>query len=581
MEINKMLRTAKTAIPFLFGVTILLCAILIFLINRTTVIREEGAELLMHCTDMVHHNDEIVMHMMMYTSTLDPEILKKYNEMIDDYDFIYGRLDAMEARLTSSEKLYITRIKHLLSELESIEDAALDKIEQGDHDAAYELIFGGKYFEAVEELADVSHDLAYEIRYRTSKDARSAANQGSVGFAVLVIFFIATLVMLRFFINWFAKKMQEFANDAHWYQSLLNALPLPFSVTDMDLKSTYINKATEDMLGITMAEVKGMHCADIWKAGICNTKDCGVACLKRGQSSTQFSHGDFEFKVDASYLYDLNNKPVGHIEVVQNITDIVKAQKEQEKLLDAIHQASQLFLSDAKVIADGATSLADSATGQSAIVEELSASVNDIKDKTIRNSEIAKEATSMSTSIIANAQKGSEEMDKMMQAVREIDESSKQIEKVIKVIDSIASQTNLLSLNAAIEAARAGEAGRGFAVVAEEVRDLATKSAEAAKDTGKLIFNTVEKAQLGLKMATETAGSLNEIVEGINRNATLIDGIAKSCELQVDAIGHLNLGIDEVAQIAEETSATAEESASTSMEMSDQAQRLEDLISGR
>jgi methyl-accepting chemotaxis protein len=375
--------------------------------------------------------------------------------------------------------------------------------------------------------------------------------------------------------------MQEFAHDAHWYQSLLNAVPLPLSVTDNDLKCTYINKATENMLGITLADVKGMHCGDIWKAGICYTPECGVTCLKRGQSSTKFSHGDFFFQVDASYLYDNNNKPEGHVEVVQNITETMSHQREQAKLIDAIHQASAMFLNDAKMIADGATTLADGATGQSATIEELSAAINDIKEKTIHNAEIAKEASSLSASIITNAHTGSEKMDKMMQAVREIDESSKQIEEVIKVIDSIASQTNLLSLNAAIEAARAGEAGRGFAVVAEEVRDLATKSAEAAQDNGKLILSTVEKAQLGLEMATETTASLNEIVEGINRNAAHIDDISKSCELQVEAIGYLNAGVDEVAQIAEETSATAQESASTSQEMHEQAERLEELIRGK
>ena len=395
-----------------------------------------------------------------------------------------------------------------------------------------------------------------------------------------IIFFISSLVILRRSTNSFKHKEQKFSEKLHWYESALHAIPFPVSITDMDLKCTFINKPVEDMLGVKFADVKGKPCADIWKAAICNTPNCGVNCLRKGELSTQFNQGGFDFKVDVSYLHDMNRKPIGHIEVVQNITELVQS-KQQEKLIDAIHDTTHVFLEQAKQISNGAANLANGATGQSAAIEELSASINNIKETTIDNSSHAKEAAAMSATITINAQTGSEKMDKMMEAVREIDESSKQIENVIKVIDSIASQTNLLSLNAAIEAARAGEAGRGFAVVAEEVRDLASKSAEAARDTGKLILSTVEKAQLGLEMAAETSDSLNEIVTAINRNAAFIDDIAKSCESQVEALGHLNAGIDEVSKIAEDISSVAVENATISQEMGNQAERLEQLVKGK
>ncbi|MCL2050323.1 MAG: methyl-accepting chemotaxis protein [Lachnospiraceae bacterium] len=345
------------------------------------------------------------------------------------------------------------------------------------------------------------------------------------------------------------------------------------------MKTTFINKAVEDMLGVKLSDMREKYCGDVWKAGICNTPRCGIKGLKRGVPSTQFNAGGFDFKVDASYLHDKDHNRIGHIETVQNITDLLNAQREQQKLIEAVREASRVLANDSSIIADGAKHLADGVTKQTATTEELLSAVSDIKQKTINNATIAKDAATMFEEIIIDAEKGNAKMAQMIQAVKEIDESSKQIESVIKVIDSIATQTNLLSLNAAIEAARAGEAGKGFAVVAEEVRDLASKSAEAAKDTGRLIHSTVEKAHLGMEMAAETALSLQEIAKGISQNASNIKDIVKSCEEQTHAIGLLDAGIEEVANIAIETTEIAEKSITTSQDIKEQGSHLEELLS--
>ena len=170
-------------------------------------------------------------------------------------------------------------------------------------------------------------------------------------------------------------------------------------------------------------------------------------------------------------------------------------------------------------------------------------------------------------------------MDEMMGAVKEINQASQSIGKVIKVIEDIAFQTNILALNAAVEAARAGQHGRGFAVVAEEVRSLAEKSADAAKDTSSLIESSIDKASLGVRIAGETAESLADIVAGINESSQLIAQIAKSSGEQSLSMNQLNTSIDQVAQVVQQNSATAEESAAASMEMSSQSNLLYDLIS--
>ncbi len=230
-------------------------------------------------------------------------------------------------------------------------------------------------------------------------------------------------------------------------------------------------------------------------------------------------------------------------------------------------------------VADGSQALAQGATEQATAVEELSGSIANIASKTKVNTEQANTASKLANTIKENAEKGSVQMENMMQAVKEISEASISINKVIKVIDDIAFQTNILALNAAVEAARAGQHGKGFAVVAEEVRNLAAKSAEAAKDTSSLITNSIEKAQLGSKIAEETSKSLSEIVDGVSQSTVIVKGIAISSEEQSEAINQINTGIDQVAQVVSQNSATAEESAAASEELSGQATILEGLIS--
>jgi methyl-accepting chemotaxis protein len=243
-----------------------------------------------------------------------------------------------------------------------------------------------------------------------------------------------------------------------------------------------------------------------------------------------------------------------------------------------INNSSEQVSSGSKQIADGAQALAQGSTQQAAAVEQLSSSIAEIADKTKENAAMADKAAALSESIRHNAEKGSNQMGQMTQAVKEINEASQAISKVIKTIDDIAFQTNILALNAAVEAARAGQHGKGFAVVAEEVRSLASKSAAAAKDTAELIENSMEKAGLGAKIAGETAASLGEIVSGINESSVLVGDIAKSSEEQSRGIAQINKGIDQVAQVVQQNSATAEESAAAAQEMSSQSNMLEELI---
>ena len=244
-----------------------------------------------------------------------------------------------------------------------------------------------------------------------------------------------------------------------------------------------------------------------------------------------------------------------------------------------INSSSSQVSSGAKQVADGAQSLAQGSSEQAMAIEELSRSISEITEKTMINAATADKTSTLSAIIKENAEKGRLQMEEMIAAVNDINEASMGIGKIMKTIDDIAFQTNILALNATVEAARAGQAGKGFAVVAEEVRNLASKSAEASKDTGNMIQNSMEKAELGSRIAGETAARINEIMVGINESSSLVTEIAKSSEEQSMSITKINTGIDQVANVVQQNSATAQESAAASEEMHGQSNMLQQLIS--
>jgi len=276
-----------------------------------------------------------------------------------------------------------------------------------------------------------------------------------------------------------------------------------------------------------------------------------------------------DLTVDVKLLSDSDTMGKSMKQMVDNLND----------MFGNIQASTSQVSVGSKQVADGAQALAQGATEQAASIQQLSASIGEIATKTKENATIADKTAGLSGSIRDSAEKGSRQMDEMITAVKEINDASQAISKIIKTIDDIAFQTNILALNAAVEAARAGQHGKGFAVVAEEVRNLASKSAEAAKDTGDMIQNSMEKAELGSQIADETATSLKDIVTGISESGQLISEIAKASEEQSLGISQINTGIDQVAQVVQQNSATAEQSAAASEEMSSQSNMLEELIS--
>ena len=248
------------------------------------------------------------------------------------------------------------------------------------------------------------------------------------------------------------------------------------------------------------------------------------------------------------------------------------------EVMTNINSAAEQVSAGSRQVSDSSLTLSQGATEQASSIEELTSSIEQIFAQIKQNANNATEASELAEKTKLNAEKGNQQMADMLKSMEEINNASSNISKIIKVIDDIASQTNILSLNAAVEAARAGQHGKGFAVVAEEVRNLAARSADAAKETTNMIESSVKKVEDGSKLANETAVALSRIVEDVAEAAKLVNDIAIASNEQTMGINQINQGIMQVSEVVQNNTATAEEGASSSEELFTQADILKQQV---
>jgi methyl-accepting chemotaxis protein len=280
------------------------------------------------------------------------------------------------------------------------------------------------------------------------------------------------------------------------------------------------------------------------------------------------AHGKLDQRIQADY---------------QGIFDKLKqdANATGERLTDVIgriRESANTVSTGSTEIAQGNTDLSQRTEEQASSLEETASSMEEMTSSVRQTSENASHANDLAANAQSKAQKGGEVVSKAVGAMEEINTSSKKIADIIGVIDEIAFQTNLLALNAAVEAARAGEQGKGFAVVAGEVRNLAQRSAGAAKEIKDLIRDSVEKVDNGTDLVNKSGQTLAEIVEAVEKVTTMIKEISSASEEQASGIEQVNKAISQMDEMTQQNAALVEEASAASETMTEQAKNMLDLV---
>lgn len=290
-----------------------------------------------------------------------------------------------------------------------------------------------------------------------------------------------------------------------------------------------------------------------------------------GKHLADMASGNFDIRTDCPEVYQ------GEFEKLLLAMRDMKNQ--MIVTLRSIEDASSQVSAGSTNLAEASQSLAEGATEQAGAVEELQATITSITENIEKAADQAHESYVQARQYADEADNSRAQMTAMVDAMTRINETSKNIENIISEIEDIASQTNLLSLNASIEAARAGEAGRGFAVVADQIRQLAEQSTKSAVDTRELIEGSLEEIAEGNKAADKAAASIETVVEGIGKIAESSQNISQVSRDQATAMEQAEQGVNQISEVVQANSATAQESSATSEELSAQAVSLDELIS--
>lgn len=461
-------------------------------------------------------------------------------------DIAWAELEKLD--ITASEWAYLEQIAALSNNLVPLETSALEAAAKGDTETARAYVFSQEYGDTIDEINALSDKAIAEIQSRKSIKSNRINTQVLV-FEILLFIAFGILTFQVVLTIRFARKelLAPITKVEHQMRALADGnLHVPLDLVQDD------------------SEVGDMVSAiALMKQNLLSMIDEIRSVL------AQMANGNFQISVKQEYPGDFE----------QIKTSLVEISSDMKKALLTIRDVSGEIDKGSEQLAEAAENLAGGCTTQASRVSELTALIQTMSDNMQRNAQEASDSVNISLTASEALAAGNEKMTALKVAISEINKCSEQIRSIISTIQSIASQTNLLSLNAAIEAARAGEAGKGFAVVADQVKNLAKESAQAAGETTELIETTVIAVEKGISIADETAKDIAGVMVGAQESTARMTDMAALLKQDVDGMAHISDSIQRVSEIVDSNSTASEETAAVSEQQKAQVEAMVQMMS--
>lgn len=423
-------------------------------------------------------------------------------------------------------------------------DMVLELAGQNKNDEAVELYFSS-VMPAFKEANDLLLKLDNQVVADAARTFESSASQKNIITAILlalsVITFGVTLFLASYIIRSITKPIKEIENAAK-----------EMSEGSLQVSISYESRDEIGSLANSM-----------------RTLTSGISAIVEdiGRILGALGEGNFRIKSQCLDKYKKDYKPIlEHMRVIRDNLN--------ETMLQ-INEASKQVAAGSGQMAQSAQGLAEGATEQAGAIEELTATIENVANMAENSSASAQKAYEVVKVSAEKAENSKNEMEALTRAMERISETSKQIENIIGSIEDIASQTNLLSLNASIEAARAGEAGRGFAVVADQIGKLATDSAQSAVSTKELISTTLREIEEGNTITQKASAAFDKVIDDMKTFAGVAKDTSEDSLTQFENLQQVKSGIEQISTVVQSNSAAAEETSATSEELSAQAENLE------
>lgn len=449
--------------------------------------------------------------------------------------------------LTNNEWAQLNHISEMSNGLVPLEEEAMEKANAGDTAGATALVFGDEYESTVQEITSATDTCISDIQ------ARMAQKQNVLNLIMLVTmvtFVLCFLNIARKIVTTLVFAKQELLVPITKVSEQMKVLAQGHFDSHMDLPED------DSEVGTMVRSVHFMN--DNFTKMISEISEI----------LGQMGQGNYRIEPTEEYVGDF----------VQIKDSMLKIIADMRKTLSTIQITAQEIDGGSEQLAQAATDLAEGCTVQATKISETSQMMDAMAKSIEEKANAAQETAEIAKQSAQTVADGNAKMQELKVAIGDISKCSEEIRSIIQVIEDIASQTNLLSLNASIEAARAGEAGRGFAVVAEQVKNLAEQSTEAAGETTKLIERTIDAVNKGIALAEETEANMNQVMEDAQGSTKCMIEMAQALQSEVTSVRQIDENIAHVAGIVDNNSASSEETAAVSEEQSAQVQTMVQLM---